>query len=72
MIGPHLLVAPVVATNVQTVDFFVPLNSTWFELVGDSVLNNSNSGETIFTVNAPITTHLPVFLLEGLNLLNLC
>ena len=65
MIGPHLLVAPVVAQNMSTVDFFIPLNTTWFELVGDSILNNSNNNETIFTVDAPITTHLPIYLLEG-------
>lgn len=65
MIGPHILVAPVVAENIQTVDFFVPLNTTWYELIGDSVMNNTNNVETIFTVDAPITTHLPIFMLEG-------
>ena len=65
MIGPHLLVAPVVATNVITVDLFVPINTKWYELDGDSILDNSNNNETIFTVGAPITTHLPIYLLEG-------
>ena len=45
--------------------FFIPTNTKWYELTGNGIFDNTNNNETLFTVNAPITTHLPVYLLEG-------
>ena len=45
--------------------FFIPTNTKWYELTRNGIFDNTNNNETLFTVNAPITTHLPVYLLEG-------